>query len=146
MVALVSVNIMSGKRHRARALALKVLYEIDSTDHSPEDSLSWIVKDNNTPKDGEEFARSLVFGVSSSLDEIDKVISEIAPAYPLNQIAVMDRNILRLAIWEILFDNRVPMRAVISEAVQLAKHFGGDASPKFVNGVLGSVSLMTMRR
>jgi N utilization substance protein B len=78
--------------------------------------------------------------------EIDEVIRRKATAYPLEQVAAMDRNILRLAIWELLIDNRVPMRAVISEAVELARQFGGETSPKFVNGVLGSVSLMTARR
>ena len=74
--------------------------------------------------------------------EIDEVIRQKAPAWPLEQVAVVDRNILRLAIYEILIDNRVPVRAAINEAVELAKSFGGESSPKFVNGVLGSVSLM----
>jgi len=76
-------------------------------------------------------------------EEIDAVIRQKAPAWPLEQVAVIDRNILRLAIYEILIDNRVPVRAAINEAVELAKSFGGESSPKFINGVLGSVSIMT---
>ncbi len=73
-------------------------------------------------------------------EQIDQMIHDKAPAWPLEQVAVVDRNILRLAIYEILVDNRVPVRAAINEAVELAKAFGGQSSPKFVNGVLGAVS------
>ena len=77
--------------------------------------------------------------------DIDRLIQRKAPAWPLEQLAPVDRNLLRLAIYEVLFDNRVPVRAAINEAVELAKRFGSDSSPRFVNGVLGSVSLMVAR-
>jgi len=77
--------------------------------------------------------------------EIDDNIQRFAPAWPINQIAVIDRNILRLAISEILFDNGVIIKVAINEAVELAKKFGGESSSKFVNGVLGSISALVKR-
>ena len=133
---------MPGKRHKARIIALKILYELDSVGHEPQESLSRLLKENPAPDDVVTFAQELVSGVLDHREEIDEVIRTKAPAWPLDQVAVIDRNILRLAIYEILIDNRVPVRAVINEAVELAKSFGGESSPKFVNGVLGSVSLM----
>ena len=97
-------------------------------------------------RESEAFARELVHGVLKDRERIDEVIRSTAPAWPLEQIAAIDRNILRLAIYEILIDNRVPMRAAINEAVELAKEFGGETSPKFINGVLGSVSLLATSR
>ena len=77
--------------------------------------------------------------------KIDSTIKEFAPAWPIDQISIVDRNILRLAIDEILIDNKVPVKVAINEAVELAKKFGGDHSSKFVNGVLGSVSALAKR-
>jgi N utilization substance protein B len=97
------------------------------------------------PDDVQRHAREFVGGVMANRERIDQTIRETAPAWPLEQVAAIDRNILRLAIYEILIDNKVPMRAAINEAVELAKEFGGETSPKFVNGVLGSVSLLATR-
>ena len=93
-----------------------------------------------------EFARHLVHGVLANRRRLDEIIRRNAPAWPLEQVAAVDRNILRLAIFEIVIDNMVPMRAAINEAVELAKEFGGEASPKFVNGVLGSIAATGTRR
>jgi len=134
---------MAGKRRKARIIALKTLYELDSVGHAPQESLSRLLEENPAPADVVAFAQELVSGVLEHRQKIDEVIREKAPAWPLDQVAVVDRNILRLAIYEILIDNRVPVRAAINEAVELAKSFGGESSPKFVNGVLGSVSIMT---
>ena len=95
--------------------------------------------------DARAFAEELVAGVRENRERIDATIEQTAPAWPLDQIAAIDRNILRLAIYEILIDNKVPMRAAINEAIELAKEFGGENSPKFINGVLGSVSLLAAR-
>ena len=133
---------MAGKRHKARIIALKALYESDSVGHELREILSRLLEENPAPADVAAFAQELVSGVLDHRQEIDEVIRQKAPAWPLEQVAVVDRNILRLAIYEILIDNRVPVRAVINEAVELAKSFGGESSRKFVNGVLGSVSLM----
>lgn len=136
---------MASKRRQARILALKALYEIDTVGHDAQATLERLLAEEPLPADAADFARELVDGVLSHRRQIDAVIVKTAPAWPLDQVAVVDRNILRLAIYEILIDNRVPMRAAINEAVELAKFFGGEASPKFVNGVLGSVSLMAAR-
>ena len=91
-------------------------------------------------EEGALFARELVDGVLKNKGKIDNTIQTYAPAWPVAQLATVDRNVLRLAICEILFDNRVPVKAAINEAVELAKTFGSDSSSKFVNGVLGTVS------
>lgn len=134
---------MVGKRRMARIIALKALYELDSVGHGPQETLSRLLEEKPAPADVVAFAQELVSGVLDHRQEIDEVIRQKAPAWPLEQVSVIDRNILRLAIYEILINNRVPVRAAINEAVELAKSFGGESSPKFVNGVLGSVSIMT---
>jgi N utilization substance protein B len=134
---------MTGKRRKARVIALKALYELDTVGHEPGQILSRVFEENPVPPDVAGFVQELVSGVLDHREQIDEVIHQKAPAWPLEQVAVIDRNILRLAIYEILIDNRVPVRAAINEAVELAKSFGGENSPKFVNGVLGSVSMMT---
>jgi transcription antitermination protein NusB len=136
---------VTGKRRRARIAALQALFELDSVGHQPEDTIARNSKRGPVSADVKNFAEELVNGVLSHKEQIDKTIENTAPAFPLDQLAVIDRNILRLAIYEILIDNRVPVRAAINEAVELAKNFGGDKSPKFINGVLGSVSVLTTR-
>ena len=137
---------MPGKRRKARIAALKTLFEVDSVDHSPDHILERQLEEHSLPDDAAEFARHLVRGVMENFERLDEVIRKNAPAWPLEQVAAVDRNILRLAIYEIVIDNRVPMRAAINEAIELAKEFGGEASPKFVNGVLGSVAATGTRR
>jgi len=136
---------VTGKRRKARIVALQALFELDTVGHSPDDTMSRLLEDWPLAPDAQAFANELVKGVLASRERIDEVIRKTAPAWPLEQMAAIDRNILRLAIYEILIDNRVPMRAAINEAVELAKEFGGETSPKFVNGVLGSVSLLAAR-
>ena len=134
---------MTGKRRRARIAALQALFELDSVGHPPEDTIARQFEDLSASPDVERFARELVNGVLENKGKIDQTIAHTAPAFPIEQMAAIDRNILRLAIYEILIDNKVPMRAAINEAVELAKEFGGENSPKFINGVLGSVSVLT---
>ncbi len=136
---------MPGKRRQARILALQTLFELDTVGHPPDDTIARLLEETAASAEAEAFARELVDGVLANRDHIDEVIRKTAPSWPLEQVAAIDRNILRLAIYEILVDNRVPMRAAINEAVELAKQFGGEASPRFVNGVLGSVSLSATR-
>ncbi|MDP2673830.1 MAG: transcription antitermination factor NusB [Dehalococcoidia bacterium] len=137
---------MPGKRRRARIAALKTLFEVDSVGHPPDEILDRQLEDSPLPEDAAQFARELVRGVLEQRERLDEIIRKNAPAWPLEQVAAVDRSILRLAIYEIVIDNRVPMRAAINEAVELAKEFGGEASPKFVNGVLGSVAATGTRR
>ncbi len=134
---------MPGKRRRARVLALQALFELDAVGHAADEAIDRLGQDVEADPEARKFAVELVHGVRDNREKIDDTIRQTAPAWPLDQIAAVDRNILRLAIYEILIDNRVPMRAAINEAVELAKEFGGENSPKFINGVLGSVSLLT---
>ena len=136
---------MPGERRRARRLTLQALYEIDAVEHEIEETLARLLAEESLSDDNSAFTRHLVNGVIQNLEEIDHHIQNLAPAWPVKQIAVVDRNILRLAIFEILLDNKVPVKVAINEAVELAKAFGSDASSKFVNGVLGSVSALAGR-
>lgn len=133
---------MPSRRRRARIIALQTLYEADTTGHEPLNILERLLRDALATEEVAGFARELVSGATEHREYIDSVIAKVAPAWPLEQMAAVDRNILRLAILEILLNNRTPLRAAINEAVELAKTFGSDNSAKFVNGVLGSVSLM----
>ncbi len=137
---------MPGKRRKARIAALKALFEVDSAHHPPGQILDRLLEESPLSDDAAEFARQLVQGVIDNGERLDEIIRKNAPAWPLEQVAAVDRNILRLAIYEVVVDNKVPMRAAINEAVELAKEFGGEASPKFVNGVLGSVAATSTRR
>ncbi|MBI4321346.1 MAG: transcription antitermination factor NusB [Chloroflexi bacterium] len=133
---------MFGTRRQARIVALQTLYEFDTVRHPPGDILQRHLEEAQLPPEVEQFASHLVAGVLRNLEQIDNAIQKAAPAWPLDQMAKMDKNVLRIAIFEILFDNRAtPVKAVINEAVELAKLFGSDASSKFVNGVLGTVVL-----
>lgn len=136
---------MAGERRRARVLALKALYEIDSVGHEADGILSRIPAGGGLSEENEAFVRELVSGVSRNKEKIDQNITNFAPAWPIEQLPVVDRNILRLAIFEILLDNRVPVKVAINEAVELAKTFGSESSPRFINGVLGSVSAIANR-
>jgi N utilization substance protein B len=133
---------MAGGRRRARSAALQALYEIDSVGHDPEATLNHLLKEEKLKEETAAFARELVRGVVRYREKLDAHIRRFAPAWPVEQIAVIDRNILRLAIFEILLYNRVPVKVAINEAVELAKAFGSDSSPRFVNGVLGAVSAL----
>jgi N utilization substance protein B len=137
---------MIGVRRKARIIALQTLYELDCSAHQPNEILAHLLREKPLPDEAADFARSLVNGVQQNKKNIDDVIRRFAPAFPVEQIAPIDRNILRLAIFEVLFDNRVPVKAAINEAIELAKSFGSDTSQKFVNGVLGSVVTEYIRR
>ena len=137
---------MTGQRRKARVIALQALYELDSVPHNQGEVIERLVDELRASETAARFAGELVEGVISNRSRIDEVLAQVAPAWPLDQIPPIDRNILRLAIYEVVIDNKVPMRAAINEAVELAKTYGGDNSPKFVNGVLGSVSTLVTTR
>jgi len=136
---------MTGTRHKARTIALQALYEIDAVARKPEAVTERLLAEAGLSTENSEFVRELVSGTVKNREEIDRNIHKYAPAWPVDQIAIIDRNILRLAIFEILFDNKVPIKVAVNEAVELAKTFGSDKSSKFVNGVLGTVSTLASR-
>lgn len=126
-------------RRRARIIALQTLFEVDSARHDPETVLSQRLQEKPLPERGSDFAHSLVQGVIEHMASLNDIIQRIAPQWPLEQIAIIDRNILRIAIFEMAIDGKTPVKVAINEAVELAKLFGSDSSPRFVNGVLGTV-------
>ena len=133
-------------RRKSRIAALQALYESDMSSHEPLPALDRLIVEEDLNDAQAEFARALVEGVIEQRDAIDDVIRQAAPQWPVDQISAIDRNILRLAIREILMNNGAPIRAAINEAVELAKSYGSDNSARFVNGVLGSVSLSLASR
>jgi N utilization substance protein B len=136
---------MTGARRKARAIALQALYEIDSVGHDVEEVVTRFLAEAWLSEENDAFVRELVSKVIQNKEKIDHNIQKFATAWPIEQIPVVDRSILRLAIFEILFDNKVSVKIAINEAVELAKKFGSDNSSKFVNGVLGSVSALANR-
>lgn len=127
-------------RTRARSLALQVLYEIDIANHPPADVLHERLEESDLSDDLAEFARQIIFGVLPFKHDLDQIIARYAPEWPLDQIAAIDRNILRVACWEFAASQQTPVKVAINEAVELAKMYGSDSAPRFVNGVLGSLA------
>jgi N utilization substance protein B len=125
-------------RHRARIAALQALYEVDCSAHNPSLVIERLLEQTELPESGNEFARELALGVLDHLEQIDAMVGRYAPEWPVDQIAIIDRNILRIAIYEILLGKDTPIKVAINEAVELAKTFGSDSSGRFVNGVLGT--------
>jgi len=127
-------------RSRARALALQVLYEIDSTRHPPGEVLHAHLDDEAVRPDTRQLAAGLVQGVLAHRAGLDDLIRQYASEWPLDQLAVIDRNILRMAAFELARrDPAVPPKVAINEAVELAKTFGAESTPRFINGVLGAL-------
>ena len=133
-------------RHLARSVALQILYEWDFKNRDQEKLVEII--ERNVQEFGvaagledDQFIRTLVSRVLENLIKLDELITQYAPDWPLDQITIVDRNILRLGLYELLFGNHdeVPPKVAINEAIELAKSFGGESSGKFVNGVLGAV-------
>ena len=129
---------MSGRR-AARRVALQALYEIELVGHRQESALDWLCLEQGLDAPQTEFAQRTVAGVLRNRDRIAPIIRECAPAWPLEQMSPVDRAILEIAVFELLFDSGSPPKVAINEAVELAKTFGSDSSPRFVNGVLGTV-------
>ena len=127
------------QRHKAREVALQALYEIDCVQHKPGFVVDERLRENQIGEDGTTFLRWLISGVIRHQEEIDRLVGELAPEWPVDQLAIIDRNILRIALFEI--GSRAidaPPKVVINEAVELAKEFGSDSTPRFINGVLGA--------
>jgi N utilization substance protein B len=125
-------------QRRARILALQVLYEVDLTVHEWQGSLIEHASAVGASAAVVELAEAWVAGVLRGQEAIDGVIAEHAPLWPIDQLSVVDRNILRLALYELRPGSSTPPKVAINEAVELAKEFGGEASSRFINGVLGS--------
>ena len=127
-------------RTRARSIALQALYEIDLVGHPLGTVLEHRLEDAALEDRLVTFTESITLGVWPMKDQLDAFIAEHAPEWPLNQVAIVDRNILRIALWEFAVNGDTPIKVAINEAVELAKTYGSDSSPRFINGVLGSLA------
>ncbi len=128
-------------RTKARGIALQVLYEVDLTNHVPLLALERRFEEEHFTDEGlAEFARSIVLGVSPIFEILDNFIAQHAPEWPLDQVAIIDRNIIRISLWEFAVAECSPIKVAINEAIELAKIYGSDSTPRFVNGVLGSLA------
>lgn len=144
------VHVHIQDRQLARRMALQALFEVDSANHRPGDVVDARLANPEPSEDGDdpvivvngeaaEFLRLLVAGVVKNREALDTIIARYAPEWPVDQLAIIDRNVLRLALFEIgCSELHTPSKVVINEAVELAKRFGADNSPRFVNGVLGA--------
>jgi len=119
-------------------MALQALFEIDAVGHDPERTLRYRFDEAGLPEEVTSFARRLVWGVVNNRSEIDALIQRHAPLWPVNDIAIVDRNILRMGTFELLA-GATPPRVAINEAVELGKYFGSDSTHRFVNGVLAAI-------
>lgn len=131
-------------RHLSRSIAIQSLYEWDFKNYK--DDLLQEIIERNIEEFGpglkeKEFVQNLVSGVVKHRKELDSIIEKAAPMWPLDQIDMIDRNVLRLGLYELIYENKeeVPPKVAINEAIELAKSFGGESSGKFINGVLGTV-------
>ncbi len=130
-------------RHLARSITLQSLYEWDFSGgkKDPQEVIEKNIEDAKDEIKDKEFIYSLVQGVISNIEELNKIISAAAPEWPLDKITTIDRNVLRIGLYELIYGNKeeVPPKVAINEAIELAKSFGGSSSGRFVNGVLGTV-------
>jgi N utilization substance protein B len=127
-------------RTRARGIALQALYEIDLTNHAIGIVLEERFESDPIEARLQDFARKIVQGIVPLRNILDKIIATHAPEWPIDQLSLVDRNLLRIALWEFAVSNETPIKVAINEAVELAKIYGSDSTPRFVNGVLGSLA------
>ncbi|MCB0075778.1 MAG: transcription antitermination factor NusB [Anaerolineales bacterium] len=125
-------------RRDARALALQMLYELDLTHHTVGQVVISHLADADRDHPLSRFVEEIVRGVSERRDDLDTLIAQVAPEWPVAQMAPVDRSILRMAIYELSYYPDTPLRVAINEAVELARIYGSDSSPRFVNGALGT--------
>lgn len=131
-------------RTKARGIALQVLYEYDQTGHPPTLSIDQRLIDEPLDEKLKEFSQDIITGVVPIIHQLDLIIARNAPDWPLDQVATIDRNIIRIALWEFAVEQCTPIKVAINEAIELAKVYGSDSTPRFVNGVLGSLAVRTV--
>lgn len=127
-------------RTKARSIALQALYEIDITGHTPAQTIEQRLADEPLENNLADFSRQIVYGVVPIVQKLDDFIAQQAPEWPLDQVAIIDRNILRIALWEFAVAGVTPIKVAINEAIEMSKIYGSDSTPRFVNGVLGSLA------
>lgn len=127
-------------RTKARTVALQALYEIDMCSHPPGEALEERLAEEPMDANLADFARQIVQGVLPIMQQLDDFIAEQAPEWPMDQVAVIDRNIIRIAMWEFAVAGVTPIKVAINEAIEISKIYGSESTPRFVNGVLGSLA------
>lgn len=127
-------------RTKARSIALQVLYEVDISGHSAAHVYEHRLANEHIDQNLAEFIRQIVFGILPLVAKLDNLIAEHAPEWPMDQVAIIDRNILRIALWEFAVADCTPVKVAINEAIELAKVYGSESTPRFINGVLGSLA------
>lgn len=130
----------AGRRHRGRELALKVLFELEGTDRDPAEALAYQAEDSEAPGDVRAFAEELVFGCLRHLDEVDAAVAAASSNWRLEDLGKVERAILRLGSYELLFERDTPVAVTVDEAVELAHTYAGEDPARFVNGVLGRIA------
>jgi len=131
----------AGRRHRGRELALRVLFELEGSQKDAREVLRYHAEDTGAAPDVEEFASELVFGVLNELSRVDDTIDGASSNWRLEEIGKVERAVLRLGTWELLFDTQTPVSVAIDEAVELSKAYAGEEAGGFVNGVLGRIAV-----
>ena len=126
-------------RTKDRSISLQILYEVDLSGHKPGKVLQNHLERLKMDDAHIKFISEIVMGVTNFKEQLDEYIADFAPEWPLDQVAYIDRNLLRIALWEISVYQKTPVKVVINEAVELAKLYGAEGSPRFINGVLGGV-------
>jgi N utilization substance protein B len=127
-------------RTKARGIALQALYEIDLTNHGIGTVLDERLADTELPDRLDDFVRAIVTGIVPIRETLDAHIAIHAPEWPIDQVSTIDRNLLRIALWEFAVYQQTPIKVAINESIELAKKYGSDSTPRFVNGVLGSLA------
>lgn len=135
-----------GRRHLARELALKVLFELESDGANPDRSLQYHAGEARADQEVVDFARTLILGVQEHRDAIDTRLRDASQHWDLEQMAKVERTLLRIATFELCYLPSVPVKAAINESIELAKTFGGPDSGKFVNGILGRIAAEAANR
>ncbi len=133
----------SGKRHQARELALRVLFQLETSTDDPDEVLQYHAAESAATPEVAAFASDLVRGVLANREKLDVVLAEASEHWKVKQMAKVDRTILRIAVYELTIDKHVPPKAAINESIELAKTFSGDEAGRFVNGILGRVAAAT---
>ena len=126
-------------RTKARSIALQVLYEVDNSGHKPGIVIAGRFDKLKMDDALKQFISDIVSGVIAKKHVLDEFIGDFAPEWPLDQVAIIDRNLLRMAFWEIAVHQKTPVKVVVNESVELAKLYGSDGSSRFINGVLGGL-------
>ncbi|MEG6615903.1 transcription antitermination factor NusB [Peptococcaceae bacterium 1198_IL3148] len=126
-------------RRQARETALQVLFAVDVGKIELDQAFNYVVEEFNTSLNARQFARELLEGAIKYKDELDAIIARLSKGWEMKRLASVDRNIMRLALYELIYRDDIPPAVSVNEAVEMAKLFGGEKSGKFVNGILGQV-------